>query len=158
MQSFVEEYSATETDKVKLEKLVYINIPDFTENGRLIYFTKKKTDLQVNYQNNLVQDLLLDKLNIDSWLLQETYKDGVNHLVKCGAKWKLDAASSKQKEFVSKILEKNKIYQNIDLETLSKGEASSLIEQSKWVHLIHQKFGTDCKENLLGYDRSQEDI
>jgi len=52
----------------------------------------------------------------------------------------------------------NRIGFDIDIDTLTKGDASAIIEQAKWQEIIHRKFGTDYKDKLLGYNVDAHDV
>lgn len=152
IQTFVNEYSTKETELKKVERLFYICMPDVEENGRVISFVKKNGHLVLEH------DMRMERTLADSWLMTEAQKDGVLQLVRCGAKWKGGPASDKQKQFVEKMVTQSRISFNIDLDSLTKGEASSVIEQTKWEPMIRAKFGSNYKEELLGYDKSSEDV
>lgn len=150
VQKFVKEYSPSEIEIVKTDKLFFVCAPLSQELGRVIQFTKQGKDLV------LKDDQRLSKLDIDTYLQSEAMKDGVLQLVRVNAKWKLGPASDKQKAYVEGM--SNRIGFDLDIETLSKGDASAIIEQAKWQDIIHRKFGTDYKEKLLGYDINVEDV
>lgn len=152
IQKFVNEFSATEVDVRKVDKVFYICMPDVTGNGRIISFTKDGRDLI------LKDDQYLPKSEADAYLLAQASKDGVLPLVRTNAKWKMGPASEKQKQYVQKMMDDDRIGFDLDLDTLTKGDASAIIDQSRWQQLIHAKFGTNIKEALLGYDVSIHDV
>lgn len=150
VQKFIKEYSPSEVDIFKIDKLFYICMPNVDEAGRVIHFIKNGKNLV------LKEDKRLDKFQADVYLQGEALKDGVLNLVRTSAKWKYAPASDKQKIYVEGMLDK--IGFDIDLDTLTKGDASAIIDQAKWQNIIHAKFGTDYKQKLLGYDTMIQDV
>lgn len=152
IQTFVNEYSPTQMETKKVDKLFYICMPEAEPKGRVIQFTRNGNELV------FVSDQRMERTLADSWLQTEAQKDGVLHLVRCGAKWKSAPATEKQKLFVEKMVEESRISFNIDTDNLTKGDASSVIEQTKWEGLIRKKFGSNYKDELLGYDNTIVDV
>lgn len=151
-KGFVNEDIPDEFDLIKLERLYYLCMPTDIEKGRLISFEKSRNELI------LKDDLRLSKIEAESFLEQQAKNDGVLHLVRANAKWKKEPASTKQVEFVKKLVASGKLGFDLDLNNLSKGECSSIIEQNKWQELIIKKFGTNYRNKLLGYDKTTEDV
>jgi hypothetical protein len=106
----------------------------------------------------LKDDQRKDQYEIDTYLQEQASKDGILQLVRCGARWKAAPASEKQIDFVRHMIQNGKVGYDLDLDNLTKGEASSAIEQAKWQQLICEKFGTNYKEKLLGYDVTAQDV
>lgn len=150
VQKFVKEYSPNETETIKTDKLFYICLPDFQETGRVIHFVREGRDLI------LKDDKRLSRLETDAYLQGEAMKDGILQLVRTNAKWKFGPASDKQKLYVEGM--SDRIGFDIDIDSLTKGDASAIIEQAKWQEIIHRKFGTNYKDKLLGYDNDIENI
>lgn len=150
VQKFVKEYSPSEIESVKTDKLFYICMPEVEPRGRIICFTKDSRDLC------LKDDRRLDRFEAEAFLQEEAMKDGVLQLVRTNAKWKAGPASPKQRDFVQKMM--SRIGFDIDLDSLTKGDASAIIDQAKWQEIIQRKFGTDYKEKLLGYDPDLHDV
>lgn len=150
VQKFVKEYSPNEIETVKKDKLFYVCLPDSQEPGRVIHFVREGRDLI------LQDDKRLTRLEADAYLQGEAMKDGILQLVRTNAKWKLGPASDKQKSYVEGM--SDRIGFDLDLDTLTKGDASAIIEQAKWQEVIRRKFGTDYKDKLLGYNIEQQDV
>lgn len=149
---YVQEHVPDQFDIQKIERLFFICLPDFIDKGRLIAFEKSGPDLL------LQEDLRLTKNEIDAYLLAKATADGNWQLVRSDAKWKKQPASAKQIEYVESLVDSGRVGFDLDISSLTKGEVSSIIEQSKWQDLINRKFGTDYKTKLLGYDASVEDV
>ena len=150
VQKFIKEFSPSETETIKIDKLFYICVPDLNELGRVIHFVRQGKDLILR------DDQRLDKFQIDAYLQGEALKDNVLQLVRTNAKWKMGPASDKQKKYVSGVMDR--IGFDLDLDDLTKGEASAVIEQVKWQEIIYAKFGTDHKNKLMGYDTTTNDL
>lgn len=150
VQKFVKEYSPSEIENIKTDKIFYVCLPDSQEQGRVIAFIRQGKDLI------LQDDKRLTKIEADAYLQGEAMKDGVLQLIRTSAKWKFGPASDKQKSYVEGM--SDRIGFDIDIDTLSKGDASAIIEQAKWQEIIHRKFGTSYKEKLLGYNTETHDV
>ncbi len=149
---YIQEDVPNEFEINKVERLFYLCFPETENLGRLLAFERAGKEL------HLKDDKRLAKTEVEIYLEQQATEDGVLGLVKSNAKWKKQPASDKQIEFVKKLMSQGRIGFDLDLEVLNKGEVSAIIEQSKWQEVINQKFGTDCKNKLLGYDISIEDV
>ncbi len=135
---------------VKVPKLFYMCMPGEEIKGRFLAFEKSASDLV------LTDDKEMTIWEADKYLVELAKADGVFPLVRTGAKWKNDPASDKQLSLIKNI--SHRINFDLDLTSLTKGDVSSVIEQSKWQTIIIEKFGTDYKNQLLGYDRNLEDV
>ena len=146
------EYSPTETEIKKTDRLFYICMPNPNALGRVISFIMKNNHLIVE------SDQRLDKWQTDSYLQQEARKDGVLQLIRSNATWKLTPASDKQKDYVRNMAEQKRIGFDLDIDSITKGDASAIIDQAKWQGLVIEKFGSNYKNNLLGYDIASSDV
>lgn len=151
-RGFVQEHAPDEFDIRRIERLFYICCPPRAAKGRIVACEKNYSDLIVH------EDLSLTRLEIDQYLVEKAKQDGSFVLVRTGAKWKREPATPKQMDLIQKFLASGKIGFDLDLETLSKGDVSAILDQSKWQDLIIKKFGTDSKGSLLGYDVSADDF
>ena len=149
---YVQEHVPDQFDLQKVERLFFICLPDFITKGRLISFEKAGSDLL------LQEDVRLTKPEVEEYLVSKATADGNWQLVRSDAKWKKQPASPKQIEYVESLVQGGRIGFDLDMNSLTKGEVSSIIEQSKWQSLINRKFGTDVRSKLLGYDASMEDV
>ena len=148
----IKEYVPGEFDKMKTEKVFYICCTeDSSIKGRVLSFTKNGGLLI------LESDQRMYKSEIDGFLYKTAKSDGVLPLVLSGAKWKQTPASPKQIEFVKNMIKQNRIGFDLDIQSITKGDASAVIDQSKWQNIINQKFGTSNKSELLGYDAKLAD-
>lgn len=151
-RGFVQEHAPDQFDFRRMERLFYICCPPRAECGRIVACEKSNYDLVVQ------EDLSLSKLEIDQYLIEKAKQDGNFVLVRSDAKWKKEPASAKQMDLINKLSRDGKIGYDLDLETLTKGDVSAILDQIKWQDIIVKKFGTDTKGSLLGYDISADDF
>jgi hypothetical protein len=138
--------------KKKIDKLFYFCYPPGEVNGRMVEMKRSLNDLII------IKDSRINKEAARSLLIDYSSNDGVLNLVKSNASWKKMLASSSQKQLIENWILSGKIRFDLDLSNITKGECSAIIEQMKWQKLIHEKFGTNKKENLIGYDKNSEDV
>jgi len=139
-------------DKKKVDRIFYLCFPTTTDKGRIVEMTKVKNDLVV------LKDDRLTKQDAKSYIVESARKAGVLPLVRGDAKWKKTLASDSQKKFIENLMFAGKIKFDLDITNITKGEASAIIEQTKWQKIIVDKFGAKSKDKLLGYDESVEDV
>lgn len=126
----------------KDEKLFYICKND--QKFRVISLLKKHASLI------LKSDSILDLYKTNEYLEDEARNDRIFPLVKAGAKWRTEQATDRQIYFVQNLVKQKKIGIDIDMNDLSKGEVSSLIEQFKWHDAIYHYLMDDNIERLIG--------
>ncbi len=139
-------------EKVKIDRVFYICFPSEVEKGRVVEFVKEKKELM------LVKDERMTMAETKDYIVEAAQKAGVLPLVRSDAKWKKALASVGQVNLIENMVLQGKVRFDIDLDTMTKGDASAIIEQVKWQKIIHQKFGASSKDKLLGYDASVEDV
>lgn len=140
----IKEYVPGEFEKIKTDKLFYIC--EYNGTYRLLEFVKNCGTLI------LVSDEKMFKSELDTKLFSMAKADGVLPLIINGAKWKVTEATSKQIQFVKNMISSKKIGYDLDINGLSKGEASNIIDQSRWQVIVNNKFGANNKEELIGYE------
>lgn len=143
---------APQRDRIKVDRVFYICFPSDVEKGRVVEFIKEKKDLM------LVKDERMTMTEARGYIVEVAQKAGVLPLVRSDASWKKTAASVGQINLIETMIAQGKVRFDIDLDTMTKGDASAIIEQVKWQKVIHQKFGSTSKDKLLGYDASVEDV
>lgn len=149
---YVQEHVPDEFDTLKKERLYFICLPELEKQGRVIAFERIDNDLI------LQQDNKINKFDIDKFLSEQAKIDGILQLIRADAKWKKHPATPKQIDFVKSLIKGGKIGFDLDIDALTKGEVSSIIEQARWQQIINKKFGADYRNQLLGYDASLEDV
>lgn len=151
-QGHVIEHIADQFEFSKTERLFLVCVPEGTEKGRLLTFEK------VGYRLLLKDDLRYTKDEIDTYLRNQANSDGNLQLVKSDAKWKKHPATNRQIEYIENLIDDGKISFDLDLASLTKGDVSGIIEQARWSSIICDKFSTDNKTKLLGFDLTTEDM
>lgn len=85
-------------------------------------------------------------------------EDDMAQIVNKSAKWKARDASDKQKWFVKNLIKAGKLENNIDVDSLSGGDASALMDQADWKPIINNLFGANKIQELIGYLKESDDI
>lgn len=143
---------APQRDRIKVDRVFYICFPSGVDKGRVVEFVKEKKELV------LVKDERMTMTEARGYVVNVAQKAGVLPLVRSDAAWKKTPASVGQINLIENMIAQGKVRFDIDLDTMTKGDASAIIEQVKWQKVIHQKFGSTSKDKLLGYDASVEDV
>jgi superfamily II DNA or RNA helicase len=143
---------STQQDKKKIDRVFYLCFPAAVDKGRMVEMTKSGGDLVV------IKDERLTKAEAKNYIVESAKKVGILALVRGDAKWKKILASESQKKFIENLMFAGKIKFDLDIDNITKGEASAIIEQTKWQKIIIEKFGAKSKDKLLGYDSSVEDV
>lgn len=143
---------SSDVEKYKQDRIFYLCFPAGAKKGRVVEFIKEKKELV------LVKDQRLTQQELNNYITDVARDANVWHLVKKDAKWKDGLISEAQKKLLQTMIDNGKIRFDIDLNALTKGDASAVIEQVKWQNIIRQKFGVSSKEKLLGYNQEQEDV
>lgn len=143
---------APERDRIKVDRIFYICSPSEVEQGRMVEFTKEKRELI------LVKDSRMTMNQISDHIVNAAKCAGILPLVRSDAKWKKSPISEGQRNLIQNMVDSGKVRFDIDIDSMSKGDASAIIEQVKWQKIIHEKFGATSKNKLLGYDSSIEDV
>ena len=139
-------------EKKKVDRLFYFCYPSGELNGRVVEMRRSSKNLII------VKDSRLTKAAAKSLIIDYASNGKVLNLVKSNAGWKKMQASSSQKQLIENWILSGRIRFDLDLNNVTKGECSAIIEQMKWQKLIHEKFGTTKKENLIGYNKDSEDV
>jgi len=141
-----------EIEKYKTDRVFYVCFPPGIEQGRVVEFLKEKKDLR------LVKDSRMTIRKASDYIVKAAKDNGVFPLVRSDAKWKKNLMSESQRRLIQSMVDNGKVRFDIDLDTMTKGDASAVIEQVKWQKIIQQKFGAKSKDKLLGYDVTVEDV
>ena len=139
-------------DRMKVDRVFYLCFPSGIDKGRMIEMTRNKKDLHV------IKDQRMTKEDAQKYIIKEAHDIGVLPLVRSNARWKKAPISASQKSLIGNFISGGRIRFDLDLDTMTKGDASAIIEQIKWQKIINEKFGATSKDKLLGYDSSVEDV
>jgi len=141
-----------EKEKTKTDRIFYLCFPDNVPEGRLVNMIKIKNDLLI------IEDKRMSKFEANKYLMKLAEEANVFWLVKAGVKWKNNPISEDQKRIIEKYIDTGIIRFDFDLNSATKGDASAIMDQIKFQKIINDKFGTDSKSNLIGYNKNAEDI
>lgn len=151
VKGILQSYSE-DVDKKKIDKVFYMCFPAGVQEGRLVEMVKSKKELIIK------NDKRLSKEDARRYLVDGASRAGILPLVRSDAKWKKMPISNSQKELIFNFMQNGRIGFDLDLDSMNKGDASAVIEQVKWQKTIYEKFGSDKKDNLIGYDDSSDDV
>ena len=143
---------APNRERRKLDKLFYFCFPDGASEGRVIEMTRDRYELIISADQKMTLD------DAKTMIVSKAKSAGILPLVRADAYWKKGAASQKQKDLLLNWIRGKKIGFDLDMGSVTKGDASAIIDQMKWQDIINSRFGTNSKEKLLGYDKSADDV
>lgn len=147
----IKEFSP-EQDRMKIDRLFYLCFPSGIDQGRMIEMKRNKKNLHV------LKDQRMTKKEATEYIVNAAKNIGVLPLVRSNAKWKKAPISASQRSLINNFISGGKIRFDLDVDTMTKGDASAIIDQIKWQKIINEKFGATSKDKLLGYDSSVEDV
>lgn len=143
-------------EKVKLDvpvrRLIYLCTSLNGKNGRVVGMKYK------NYEFSVTHDFKGDMTTLDEIVKTIAKEDEVTNLVRCSAKWRKKIASEKQAKFVHSLIKQGKLEDDIDLNNLTSGEASVLIDQCHWHGIINSFLGASETKDLIGYNNMFMDV
>jgi len=106
----------------------------------------------------VTEDITGDKTTVEEIVKMAVTSDDMMQIMNKNARWRTKPASHKQKGLLQKFVRQNKIEDDIDLDSLTMGEASALMDQVNWHGVIQRIFATKHRKNLIGYDAMVEDV
>ena len=142
----------SEKEKKKINRLFYLCFPENVDKGRVVNMIKEQNELLI------IEDKRMTRKETNDYICKLAENAGVYWLLKSGVKWKNDIISEGQRKLLENYIDKGIIRFDLDLNSVTKGDASAIIEQVKWQKIIKEKFGTDSKNKLIGYNLEAEDI
>lgn len=154
-------YSQLQRETIKFDKkrltnpvkrAFYICLNDEGTKGRVIGVQQEGREFIVN------DDIIGDKTTISEMVRAAASKDDMLSVLKTNSKWRSRPATDKQKEYIQRSISWGKISTDIDISTLTGGDASSLIDQMNWKDIINRIFGTQNRSSLIGYNILEDDI
>lgn len=138
-----------------IKRAFYICIDSENNKGRLISLT------QENERSDLFKidgDFVGDKTTLDEMIKVAAEQDDMFALLRSSAKWRSKEISLKQKELIKKYISWGKIADDLDLNTMTGGDASAILDQINWGDLIIKLFGTNDRKKLKGYFSMLDDV
>lgn len=146
-------------ERKKLDKPIrrafYVCLDSDKNKGRLISL------IQENEKDDtftIVGDFVGDKTTLNEMIKVAAEQDEMLSLLRADAKWRLKEISIKQKELIKKYISWGKISDDLDLNTMTGGDASAILDQINWGDLIIKLFGTDDRKKLKGYFSMLDDV
>lgn len=74
------------------------------------------------------------------------------------AKWRDKLASDKQLGVVKNFMQWGKIEDDLDVNGLTGGDASSIMDEVNWKEALIKLFGAKDKKKLIGYNLESDDV
>lgn len=144
-------------ERKKLDKPIkrafYICLDSDNNKGRLISLTQENDD-----SFKVVGDFVGDKTTLNEMVKVAAEQDEMLALLRSTAKWRSKEISLKQKELIKKYMSWGKIADDLDLDTMTGGDASAILDQINWGDIIVKLFGTDDRKKLKGYFNMLDDV
>jgi superfamily II DNA or RNA helicase len=133
---------------VPIRRVLYLCLHE--NNGRLISLLQQKNKYKV------IDDIRGDKTTLDEFVRATAEQDDIVQIVKNDAKWRLRNISDKQKNLIESFISRNKIGDDIDLNSITAGDASNIIDQVSWHNAINILFSAEKQEELIGHNKLME--
>ena len=74
------------------------------------------------------------------------------------AKWRKRPMSDKQRALLEKFMNWGKIKDDLDLDNMTGGEASIIMDQVNWHDVVNRLFGAKDEKKLIGYSSLWDDV
>jgi hypothetical protein len=150
------EQQQTKVEKKRLSSPIrrafFICLTPSHKGGRLIVLTEEGREYTVN------GDIRGDKNTIEESIRAVAVEDDMLNIVKTNAHWRSRPATKKQVEMIEGAMNWGKLREDIELEGLTGGDASSLIDQIMWKDRVNQLFGSRKRQDLIGYNDQEDDV
>lgn len=112
----------------------------------------------VGRQFHVVGEAIGDQTTINEVIRAAAAEDDMENVVKTNAKWRNRSATKSQIGLIKNAMDWGKLSSDVDLKTLSSGDASTLIDQIKWKDRLDLFFGSKDRKQLIGYADSEDDV
>lgn len=151
LETKTETYENKPLDK-PVKRAFYIISNDTKTYCRIIALLKEGSDFSVQ------TDIKGDETTVNEVIRSLANEDDMVPIIKKDAAWRKRPASTKQKNLIQNMVTWGKIGSDIDIESLSGGDASALMDQVDWKPIINNLFGAKSKEDLIGYKSEFDDV
>jgi ATP-dependent helicase IRC3 len=137
-----------------IRRVMYICLTNSAKgaHGRLISLLQYKNTYKV------VDDIKGDKSTIDEFVRASATQDDMLQIIRSDAKWRDRSISDKQKSLINKFIQTNKVKDDVDINNMTAGDASNIIDQISWRPAINLLFCTDEQHKLIGYNSLMDDV
>ncbi len=151
LETKVEKFDTVNLDK-PVKRAFYIVTNDSRSYCRVIAMVKEGERFAIE------TDIKGDETTVNEVLRSFANNDDMTPIVKKDAVWRKRIASDKQKSLIKNMITWGKIGGNVDIDTLSGGDASNLMDQVDWKPTINKLFGAKTRNELVGYMRDFDDV
>lgn len=138
--------------KTPIKRAFYIISNDMKTKCRVLVLLKNKDSFTVQ------SDVVGDGGTINEVIKSVANEDDIVQIVRADAKWRERDASDKQKKFIKNLMTWGKVSDNIDISSLTGGEAAAILDQVDWVPIINDFFCSSKKKELIGYLLPDDDL
>lgn len=107
---------------------------------------------------NVLSDIKCDKNTADEMIRVFASEDDMLNIVRKDAPWRARGASDKQKSMIKNYILWRKLDSDIDIDSLTGGDASSLMDQVTWKPIINSLFGGSSYDKLIGYHNYEKEF
>jgi superfamily II DNA or RNA helicase len=144
-------------ERKKLEKPIqrafYICMRPDKDYGRVICIEQEKPGVYT-----VVDDVKGDSTTLNEMVKVAAEQDDMSAIVRKDAKWRERLITDKQKKALQNYISWGKIKDDIDLDSMTGGDASAIMDQINWHEPINRLFGAKSQEELIGYDALWDDV
>jgi superfamily II DNA or RNA helicase len=135
-----------------IQRAFYICMKPDKSLGRLISLEQQGNTFSV------VDDMKADATTLDEMVKVAATQDDMAQIVRSDAKWRQRPMSDKQRKVLENFMTWGKIPDDLDLDDMTGGDASVIMDQVNWHGIINNLFGGKSHEDLIGYDALWEDV
>lgn len=136
-----------------IQRAFYICMKRDHTYGRMISLEQKSRGLY-----NVVDDVRGDLTTLNEMVKVAAEQDDMLTIVRKDAKWKQRPMSDKQRKVIENFIAWGKINDDLDLDSMTGGDASAVMDQVQWHDAINKLFGSKTQEDLIGYDSLWDDV
>ncbi len=138
------EYESKKLDK-PIRRALYIQLSEDMKKGRVISLK------QEGYNSFRVLDSVCgDKGTISETVRSIADADGMVQLLRADARWRTRDISDKQKAVIQSYINRGTV-ESLDIDSMTMGDASGIMDQVAWAKTINQLFGAKNRQSLIGY-------
>lgn len=145
-------YNKRKLDK-PIKRALFICMSYNKNYGRFISLKKSGRNTY-----DIIEDIKGDATTIDEMIKVTAEQDDMVQIMRGDAKWRKSEISPKQKDIIKKYVDSGMIGDDIDLNSLTKGDASVIMDQVTWHQPINELFGAKTSEELIGYNSECDDV
>ncbi len=145
-------YERKKLDK-PIQRAFYICMHPEKNYGRIISLEQEKAAVY-----KVVDDIKGDSTTLNEMIRVAAEQDDMLAIVRKDAKWRQRPITDKQRKALQSYINWGKVKDDLDLNTMTGGDASAVMDQVNWHEPINRLFGAKTPEELIGYDSLWDDV